>query len=265
MRIGGDEIRRQWERALHAGEGADRSASEISRQDPLRGKRSIEGAVRIIERSLAQNVGAGKGRLGGMHHIGAQLIEEDSVAAAHARPAVAEDVPRKAHARSEVVHIVKTQLAVSRQPWIAREEHKRQRVRVQCGTIAETRDVHIGVPVIRLVPCKVRLIAQTEREREAGLDLKLVLEKELVLPGPRRTPRLSKQDAELVETAKEKIRHGVAAIDCSEADAAGLSELGVQLPIDLMQLITPLERVPVMNPAPRIAEVPVLVVLPVRV
>ena len=54
-------------------------------------------------------------------------------------------------------------------------------------------------------------------------------------------------------------------VDCGEADAARLGELRVQLPIDLMQLIAPLERVPVMNPAHRIAEVPVLIVLPVRV
>src|SRR5436309_1440355 len=112
---------------------------------------------------------------------------------------------------------------------------------MDCRVVAEIRDVHISVAVIRLVPREIRLIPHAERERQARLDLELVLEEELVFPCSGRAARLAKEDAELVETAEEEIGHCIAAVDGSERDAAALGELGVQLPIDLMQLVAPLQ------------------------
>src|SRR5262245_21681867 len=97
-----------------------------------------------------------------MDHIGAELIEEDSVAAPYAGATVAEHIPGKSEAWAKVGQVVVAKLAVFGHSGIAGEEYKRQRVRMHRGAAREIGNVGERVAVICLVPGKVWLPSNSE-------------------------------------------------------------------------------------------------------
>src|SRR5688572_17888941 len=98
-----------------------------------------------------------------MDDIGAELIEEDSVAAAHARLAIAEDIPSETQTRADIVQIVIAELAVLRHARIAGEQNIRKRARAHLRARREIRDIDVTVTAELLVPRKVGLPSDTQR------------------------------------------------------------------------------------------------------
>src|SRR5437762_6453031 len=126
-------------------------------------------------------------------------------------------------------------------------------------------DIGGSVLVKLLVPGEERLPAYAERKIEARMDLELVLRVKELLPADRIAARLAEDDAHGVEGAKQEIGVGVARPCAGESCAAGLGQLVVQDPIHIVHLISPFEGVPAADPAHGVAEMPVLVLLLVRI
>src|SRR5215831_18961911 len=116
-----------------------------------------------------------------------------------------------------------------------------------------------------LVPGEERLPAHAESEVEPWMRLEFILAVKKVLPSDRVTAGLAEDNAHRIERAEQKVGIGVSGPGPSESGAAGLGELVVQDPVHVVHLVTPLERVAASDPAHRIAKMPVLVFLLVRV
>ena len=225
--IGGDQICRQGKGAFHTRKRADRHASEASRKDALGWQRPVQRAIRIVQPALVQQVSAGERRFRGMDHVGAELIEKDSIAATQAAFPVAEHIPGEADARPHIVQIVEAQLAIAGHARVAREQDARQRIRMHCRAGREAGNIARGVAMEFLVPCQVRFPSSSVGQRQPGVDFEFVLEVEAVFPLDRVAARLAELDAHLVEGAEQKIRHRVTGSDAAEGDAAGLREPAV--------------------------------------
>ncbi len=201
-----------------------------------------------------------------MHIVGADLVEEDSVTAAHAGLSVPEDVPGEPQARTHVVHVVEGQLAVGGESGIFGEEHARYRIRVHHGPGFEMAG-NVGGRVLMklLVPGEEWLPTHAHREIEAGMNFEFVLSVEEMLPADRIAARLAEDHAHRVERSEQEIGVGVARTGAGEGCAAGLGELVVEDPVHVVHFIAPLEGMSAADPAHGVAEMPVLILLLVRV
>src|SRR5438045_2260892 len=119
--------------------------------------------------------------------------------------------------------------------------------------------------VIFLVPCEIRLPAGANRHREPRSCFELILDIEEVLPLYGIAAGLAEGDAQLIEVTQQEVGHGISGLRTAEGYTAPVGELTVESKIHLVHFVTPFQRMAAVDPRHRLAQVPVDVILRVRI